>query len=76
MVTKKEGNIEGERKLVGENTSIFYTWMTFVLVSDSASSAQVLLDKVDLFSQISGYKVNWHKSEAMAVSNQTVIQLC
>lgn len=51
-----------------EHKLFLYADDILCLVSDPASSTQVLLNKVDLFSQISGYKVNWHKPEAMAVS--------
>ena len=38
------------------------------LSADPNSSAPILLDIIETFSHISGYKINWHKSEVMPVS--------
>lgn len=65
---RKEASIKGVVAGGREHKLFLYATDILCLVLNLASSTRALLDKVDLFSQISGYKVNWHKSEAMAVS--------
>ncbi len=39
-----------------------------VLSQDPANSVSVLLETIEAYSKVSGYCINWHKSEAMPVS--------
>ena len=51
-----------------EHKLFLYADDILVLVSDPANSIPVVLNKIETFSQISGYKINWQKSEVMPVS--------
>lgn len=39
-----------------------------VLLKDPSHSTPHLMDTIQLYSNVSGYKINWTKSEAMAIS--------
>lgn len=60
VAIRKEASIKGVVAGGREHKLFLYADDTLCLVSDQMSSTQALLDKVDLFSQISGYKINWH----------------
>ncbi len=51
-----------------ENKLFMYADDILLLVSDPAKSVPLVLDQIEEFSKISGYKINWHKSEVMPVS--------
>ena len=38
-------------------------------IADPINSLPVLLERIDSYSKLSGYKINWHKSEAKSLSN-------
>ena len=39
------------------------------VITDPADSLPVLLECINTYSKLSGYKINWHKLEAMHLSN-------
>ena len=51
-----------------EHKLFLYADDILALVSDPANSIPVMLNKIETFSQISGLKINWQKSEVMPVS--------
>lgn len=40
-----------------------------VVIADPVSSLLVLLECIDSYSKLSGYKINWHKLEGLSLSN-------
>ena len=51
-----------------EHKLFLYADDILMLVSDPANSIPIILNKIETFSKISGYKINWQKSEVMPVS--------
>ncbi len=51
-----------------EHKLFLYADDILLLISDPANSVPIVLDKIEVFSRISGYKINWHKSEVMPIS--------
>lgn len=51
-----------------EHKLILYADYILLLISDPCNSIPLVLNRIEAFSEISGYKINWHKLEAMPVS--------
>ena len=51
-----------------EHKLFLYADNILVLSWDPTSSVSVLLEIIEAYSKVSGYCINWHKSEAMPVS--------
>lgn len=51
-----------------EHKLFLYADDILVLSQEPANSISVLLEIIEVYSKVSGYKINWHKSEAMPVS--------
>ena len=65
---RAESRIKG---LIGggrEHKLFLYADNILVLSWDPTSSVSVLLEIIEAYSKVSGYCINWHKSEAMPVS--------
>lgn len=52
-----------------EHKLFMYADDILAVIADPASSLPVLLECINKYSKLSGYKINWHKSEAMPISN-------
>ena len=65
---RAEAGITGVKAGGKENKLFLYADDILWLSVDPDSSAPILLDTIEKFSYISGYKINWHKSEVMLVS--------
>jgi len=62
--TRIGGVFAGDR----EHKLLLYADDIMLVVKDPACSLQILLNLIESYSKFSGYKINWHKSEAMPVS--------
>lgn len=51
-----------------EHKLFLYADDILLLILDPANSTPIILNKIEAFSRISGYKINWQKSEVMPVS--------
>lgn len=68
MAVRSETNIRGVRSGGREHKLFLYADDILWLSVNPVSSAPKLLEIMGTFSEISGYKINWHKSEVMPVS--------
>lgn len=51
-----------------EHKLFLYADDILLLILDPVNSIPIILNKIETFSRISGYKINWPKSEMMPVS--------
>lgn len=66
---RENSKIKGVHGGGREHKLFLYADDILVLSQDPANSISNLLDVIDKYSMFSGYKINWHKSEAMPVSH-------
>ena len=66
---RKNQNIQGVKINESTHKLLLYADDILWLTSDPARSVPALLDVIKSFSKISGYKVNWSKSEALPLTS-------
>ena len=65
---RAESRIKGVIGGGREHKLFLYADDILVLSQDPARSVSVLLEIIEAYSKVSGYCINWHKSEAMPIS--------
>ena len=69
IAIRSEIKIKGVQAGGREHKLFMYADDILAVVAEPADSLPVLLECIDSYSLLSGYKINWHKSEGMPISN-------
>lgn len=69
LAIRADVRIKGVHAGGREHKLFMYADDILTVITDPVNSLPGLLDCIDSYSKLSGYKINWHKSEGMPISN-------